>query len=106
MADWEALLAQVVGFDWDAGNTAKNWIRHRVTRSESEEAFFNQPIVVAEDGKHSRVEPRFALLGRTNGERLLTIIFTIRGTQVRVISARPMSRKERSAYAKAIHEAD
>ena len=45
------------------------------------------------------------VLGRTNDERLLSVIFTIRHDRIRVISARPMSRKERAHYVKVPFEA-
>lgn len=75
--------------------------RHGVMRSEAEEAFFNRPVVVVDDSRHSVNERRFALHGVTNEDRALTVIFTIRGALVRVISARDMSRKERREYEKA-----
>jgi hypothetical protein len=100
MASLDNLLASLTGFEWDAGNAQKNWERHRVTQAEAEEVFFHRPVVVAEDAKHSQRERRFAVLGRTSGDRLLAVVFTVRRTTVRVISARPMSRKERVAYAK------
>ncbi len=50
------------------------------------------------DVEHSLDEERRALFGQTNGGRYLTVVFTIRGTLVRVISARDMSRKERREY--------
>ena len=41
-------LFNCVGFDWDEGNIQKNWHKHKVTPSECEEVFFNQPLVVEE----------------------------------------------------------
>jgi uncharacterized DUF497 family protein len=58
-------------------------------------------VLVAPDREHSQDEPRFAALGQTAGGRLLTIVFTIRGTLIRVISARAMSRRERRMYERA-----
>jgi uncharacterized DUF497 family protein len=55
--------------------------------------------VVASDSKHSQVEDRYYALGRTSADRRLFVVFTMRGTLVRVISARDMSRKERRVYA-------
>ncbi len=101
MADLSELLASVEGFEWDAGNSGKSLERHQVTQSEAEEAFFNRPVVVVDDSRHSTLERRFAVHGVTNGARALTVIFTIRGVLVRVISARDMSRKERREYEKA-----
>lgn len=98
MPDLDELIGTLGGFDWDAGNAQKSWVSHRVTQAESEEVFFNLPVFVLEDAKHSGRERRYNVLGRTNADRLLSVIFTIRGDRVRVISARPMSRKERTAY--------
>jgi uncharacterized DUF497 family protein len=97
-------LAICTGFEWDEGNADKNWTLHQVSRSEAEEAFFNRPILIAPDAKHSRKESRYAALGKTNGDRRLTIVFTVRGTLLRVISARDMSRRERRIYEKATTE--
>lgn len=105
MTDFAELTGQLTGFDWDGGNAEKNWTRHAVGRNEAEEVFFNRPVLVAADAKHSAKEPRYLLLGHTNGERRLAVIFTVRGQLVRVISARPMSRKERTLYDKAPIEA-
>ena len=86
------------GFDWDAGNFTKNSTKHDVTCREAEEIFFNQPLIVAPDPAHSQTEPRFRFLGRTDTDRLLHLNFTVRGDKLRIISARPMNRKERTVY--------
>ena len=91
-------LAACTGFDWDANNIDKNWERHRVSVSECEQVFFQRPMFIAPDPEHSQVEPRYAALGQTASGRRLTIVFTIRGTAIRVISARDMSRRERRKY--------
>ena len=105
MPDLSEPIGSLAGFEWDAGNSQKNWASHRVSQAESEEVFFNRPVFVLEDAKHSGRERRYNVLGRTHGDRLLSVIFTIRGDRARVISARPMSRKERSAYAQVPPEA-
>jgi uncharacterized protein len=96
MIDW----VQITGFDWDAGNSRKNAKKHGVSQSEAEEIFFNEPLLVLEDSKHSQAEVRFHALGETDEARLLHITFTLRqnGTLIRVISARDMHRKERAVY--------
>ena len=91
-------LAHASGFEWDSGNTEKNWIRHQVRTTECEQVFFNRPLVVAPDVKHSGQELRFYALGQTGAARRLSIVATLRGDLIRVISARDMSRKERKAY--------
>ena len=98
MAEFPEELAQCSGFDWDAGNTAKNWELHQVNQTECEQPFFNRPILVTADERHSGEERRYAALGQTNAGRRLSIVFTIRETLVWVISARNMSRRERRFY--------
>ena len=92
---------QITGFEWDEGNSDKNWHRHEVSRAEAEQLFLNRPLVVADDPRHSGAEARFFALGRTDANRLLAVVFTLRGLLLRVISARPMSRKERRFYVQA-----
>lgn len=92
--------AQNEGFDWNKGNLDKNWFRHKVTNSECEEIFFNLPLVMESDQKHSQAESRYYALGKTNDKRLLFASFTIRNNLIRIISARDMSRKERESYEK------
>ncbi|MDX1587603.1 MAG: BrnT family toxin [Oleiphilaceae bacterium] len=96
MVNW----AQVTGFDWDQGNSRKKAEKHGVNQSEAEEIFFNEPLLVLEDARHSQIEARFHALGKTDEERLLHITFTLsqNGTLIRVISARDMHRKERAVY--------
>ena len=91
-------LRECVGFQWDAGNSEKNWQGHLVSRGEAEEAFFNHPIMVGDDSVHSVQEPRFYMLGETNAGRRLFVAFTIRVNLIRIISARDMSRRERRVY--------
>ncbi len=91
-------LLKCKGFQWDEGNAEKNWIKHRVSDSESERVFFNRPLVVAEDEKHSEIERRYYALGHTDGGRSLFVVFTIRSDLIRVISARDMNRRERRLY--------
>jgi uncharacterized DUF497 family protein len=62
--------------------------------------FFNQPLLVLSDQKHSQDEARYHALGKSNDARLLHISFTLHSdnTLIRVISARDMHRKERHIY--------
>jgi uncharacterized protein len=95
-------LSKITGFDWDAGNARKN-VKHEVSLAESEQVFFNVPLLLLEDTKHSSHEPRLHALGKTDSGRLLHIAFTLReaGRKIRVISARDMHRKERAIYEQA-----
>ncbi len=96
MIDWE----RIVGFEWDGGNARKNADKHDVSQNEAEQVFFNEPLLMVPDPRHSLGEQRIHALGRADDGRLLHITFTLRAeeTRIRVISARDMSRKERSYY--------
>ena len=94
----EGLFKNCTGFDWDEGNVNKNWERHRVPFIKCEQVFFNAPLIVGDDEKHSLVERRWFLLGRTDANRFLFVVFTFRNNLIRVISARDMSKKERRIY--------
>lgn len=96
MLDWQRLK----GFDWDDGNQRKSAAKHDVSQSEAEQIFFNEPLLVVPDPGRSASEPRFHALGRTDQGRSLHVTFTLRGggSLIRVISARDMSRKERTIY--------
>ncbi len=86
------------GFDWDEANSEKNWLKHKVSKTESEQVFFNCPLIVTDDEKHSESEKRWFLIGKTDMDRKLFVVFTVRKNLVRVISARNMSKKERELY--------
>lgn len=93
-----SVLSGCTGFDWDAGNIDKNWHRHRISDSESEEVFFNRPLVVRHDPAHSGEERRYRALGETDRGRQLLVASTVRGKLIRVISSREMTRRERRFY--------
>jgi uncharacterized DUF497 family protein len=92
-------LNDLDGFEWDESNRDKNWIAHQVSVGKCEEVFFNLPLLLQSDPAHSQAEDRNYVLGQTNAGRRLFIVFTVRNNQVRVISARDMSKKERVIYA-------
>lgn len=90
----------ISGFEWDDGNREKNKIKHGVSTGESEQVFFNEPLIILNDKKHSQIEQRFAAFGITNTGRMLMIVYTIRNSRIRIISARDMNKKERVFYEK------
>lgn len=94
--DW----TRIEGFEWDEGNSRKSVDKHGVSKAETEQVFFNDPLLIVKDEAHTDREVRFHALGRTDAERLLHVTFALRraATRIRVISARPMHRKERLRY--------
>jgi uncharacterized DUF497 family protein len=93
-------LGDIIGFDWDEGNINKNENKHGLNYKTIEEVFFNKPLVIAEDYKHSKNEQRCMVFGKLNSGKLITVIFTKRENKIRVISARSMNKKERKFYEK------
>lgn len=91
-------LDKLVGFEWDKGNSNKNKIKHGVEDREAEEIFSNKPLIIFEDKTHSQQEERWGSFGKTNQGRRLAVSFTVRGSKIRVISARDQSQKERAVY--------
>jgi uncharacterized protein len=86
------------GFQWDAGNSQKNLIKHAVHDWECEQIFFNQPLIILKDQVHSVAEKIWAAFGKTDTSRLLVLIFAKRDNLLRVISARDMNHKEKIFY--------
>ncbi len=91
------LIVRLIGFDWDEANWRKSELKHGVAAAEAEEALLKDPLCQV-DPRHSDDEQRYVALGETNEGRRLFVSFTVRRGRARVISARPMSRKERAIY--------
>ena len=89
-------------FEWDSRKAAVNVTKHRVEFSEAVTVFGDPPGRFRLDGRHSTTEERLVLLGRSSANRLLAVMFTDRGAElVRLISARPATRAERTVYEEA-----
>ena len=85
------------GFDWDAANWRKSELKHGVAANEAEELLLADPLCQV-DSKHSEGEQRYVALGSISEGRRLFVAFTIRRNRIRVVSARPTSRRERVIY--------
>ena len=97
MIDW----SRITGFDWDEGNEGKLAASGRdISKTEAEQVFANEPLIVSADVKHSANEPRYHALGRTDQHRRLFAAFTLRreATLIRPISVRDMNAKEEERY--------
>jgi uncharacterized protein len=92
-------VLRVIEFDWDQWNIQKNEIKHGASRLEAESAFHDPRYKLFQDIRHSTShEIRYLLYGRSVENRLLAVGFTVRESRIRVITARPASRKERRIY--------
>jgi uncharacterized protein len=85
-------------FEWDPRKAAANAAKHGVTFEEASTAFGDPQSLTIPDPAHSATEQRCIILGRSHAGRLLVVVHTERGDSLRVISARPASRKERKTY--------
>ena len=93
-------LSKITGFEWDKNNIDKSYQKHGITLNEAEEIFLDEDILLLEDIKHSQQEERFKAIGKIAKGRILFLVFTIRGNQIRIISARVANKKERRQYEK------
>lgn len=100
MVKLNKILSHCTGFEWDHGNITKNWDIHDVSTAECEQIFFNKPLILKRDRQHSMHESRYYVLGRTDMNRLLFAVFTIRNDKIRIISARDMTDSEIERYQK------
>src|SRR5260221_5875565 len=93
-------FSKVVGFNLDKGNKEKNVLKHKLRNSETEEIFFNDPIIMP-DRTHSVKEEKYFAFGITDKKRQLIISFTLRGKNkeiIRPIISRDQNKKERTYY--------
>lgn len=86
-------------FESGQWNVQKNEDKHGVSRLEAESAFYDPHLRLFEDIRHSSPrETRYILYARSLEARVIMIGFTQRGQKIRVITARPASRKERRVH--------
>lgn len=84
-----------IKFDWDASNL-RHLTRHRISRSEFEQAMTNDPILADFDDESG--EERWYALGATGSLRVLFLVFTYRGERVRPITGWDAGKNLREVY--------
>ena len=85
-------------FEWDPAKAAGNLVKHGVSFEEASTVFADPLGRIADDPRHSTEEPRFVLLGQSERQRLLAVMYTERADTIRLISARGATPRERRAY--------
>ncbi|BBC26190.1 BrnT family toxin [Pseudanabaena sp. ABRG5-3] len=85
-------------FEWDNSKAIANFKKHGVSFEEAKTVFDNPLAVIFDDAAHSINEYREIIIGHSLQSRLLIISFTERSNSIRIISARPATRKEREDY--------
>jgi uncharacterized DUF497 family protein len=87
-----------LSFEWDDQKAKKNIKKHGVAFEEASTVFGDPLSRTIPDPVHSEEEDRFVILGESNRRRLLVVSFTDRGANIRIISARVATRRERKDY--------
>ncbi|MFP5238120.1 MAG: BrnT family toxin [Acidobacteriota bacterium] len=85
-------------FEWHAAKAAENLQKHRVSFQDAMTIFGDERHIEVPDRDHSDDEVRYLAIGRSERGRLLTVIFTERGSKLRLISARLAESWERRVY--------
>jgi hypothetical protein len=89
-------------FEWDANKARANLAKHAVSFQEATTVFGDPVSVTIPDPAHSQAEKRSIILGKSHQGRILVVVHTERGDNIRIISARPASRRERKQYEQTI----
>jgi uncharacterized DUF497 family protein len=87
-----------VEFEWESKKAGTNARKHGVTFQEAATVFGDPLAITFEDPDHSKEENRYITFGLSIRKRLLVVSHTERSDRTRIISARPMDRKEREIY--------
>ncbi len=85
-------------FEWSENKAASNLSKHGVSFEEAKTVFEDPLYVDFYDPDHSEDEERYLIVGQSSRGRLLIVSYTERGDSIRLISARELTRTERSAY--------
>lgn len=86
-----------VSFEWDAAKSAANTRKHRVDFADAVAVFDDGSAVTIRD-EDSEDEERWVTIGLDAFERLLVVVYTWRGMNIRLISARKATRRELEEY--------
>jgi len=90
-----------VEFEWDESKNSSNIEKHGVDFVQSKEVFSDENKLEISDNRKDYGEQRMKIIGKSI-DLVLSVIYTMRGSVIRIISARAASKKERDAYFKNI----
>ena len=85
-------------FEWDPRKARTNFAKHGVTFEEATTIFGDPLALTIPDPEHSLTEERYITVGKAFSGKLLVVAHTDRGDNIRIISARGASRRERKFY--------
>jgi hypothetical protein len=87
-----------LSFEWNEGKARANLAKHDVSFEEACTVFGDPLSLTIGDPAHSQAEDRFIIIGNSHRAQLLVVVHTERGDNIRIISARRASRRERKSY--------
>ena len=87
-----------LNFEWDANKAKSNLGKDRINFEEASTVFGDLRSLTIPDPAHSDLENRFITVGTSHPGKLLVVVHTERGDNIRIISARVASRRERRNY--------
>jgi hypothetical protein len=90
-----------VDVDFDTRKARANLRKHRVSFEEAATALYDPPALYRED-PDAAGENRWVLVGLSSSLRMLTVVYTVRGERIRIVSARKSSRGEEQDHAKGL----
>lgn len=82
-------------FEWDRDKSKRNLKKHGVSFEEASTIFADPLARTIHDPLHSEQEDRYVSVGESRRQRILVVVFTERGDNIRIISARVATRRER-----------
>ena len=89
----------MINFEWNSRKAASNLKKHGVAFEEASTIFEDLLSLTIRDPLHSDEEDRFITIGRSHTNRILVVVHVDRGDNIRIISARPASGREKRRYA-------
>ena len=90
-------------FEWDREKAEANRTTHGIDFEEALTIFRDPLARIFEDPEHSEDEPREIIIGHSVEQRLILVCFTVRGTKIRMVSARKATPLERKDYEENVH---
>ena len=90
-----------LNFEWDETKASSNRTKHGVDFDEAVTVFSDALTITITDISHSKAEARFIDMGLSVRGRLLVVVYTERGDNIRIISCRKATSAERKEYERA-----
>jgi len=85
-------------FEWDPKKAAANRTIHGIAFEEALTVFRDPLARIFDDEEHSQSEAREVIIGHSGRDRLILVCFAVRGSRIRLISARKATERERRDY--------